>query len=281
MFDEAVTILENKKVNAEYYKLVFSSKKLSQGVSPGQFLNIQIENHQGLLLRRPFSYYRVCGQRIEILYEILGRGTALLAGKRRGSTLKVLGPLGRPFSQNVNGRKRILVAGGVGVPPLIFLAETAPLLSSPREWGRKKPPKASLAKGGVEEINSLVLLIGCKSKSEVLPRRELSKVKGEVRYATNNGSYGKKGFVTVLLHDILKKENPKALFIQTCGPNVMMDTVMNIAKEFGVEGEASIDERMACGVGACLGCVVETHEGFKTSCVEGPVFGFHELVKYV
>lgn len=271
MFDEVVTILENKKVNAEYYKLIFSSKKLSQGVLPGQFLNIQIENHQGLLLRRPFSYYRTRGNKIEILYEILGHGTALLAEKRRGHTLKALGPLGRPFTQKLKGKKRVLVAGGVGVPPLVFLAETAPLLSSSHEWGRKK----------VGETNSLVLLIGCKSKSEVLPKKELSKIPGEVRYATNDGSYGKKGFVTVLLHDILKKENPKSLFIQTCGPNVMMDAVMKIAKEFGVEGEASIDERMACGVGACLGCVVETHEGFKTSCVEGPVFGFHELVKHV
>ncbi|MBI4358064.1 MAG: dihydroorotate dehydrogenase electron transfer subunit [Candidatus Omnitrophica bacterium] len=265
MYDESVTIIENKKVNAEYYKLVFASKHLSQKVKPGQFLNIQMENHEGLLLRRPFSYYRVGGKKIEILYEILGRGTALLAEKRRGHALKALGPLGKPFTQKLNGKKRILVAGGVGVPPLIFLAETAPHLTSPRESrGREK--------------EGLVLLIGCKSKSEVLPRRELTKVKGEILYSTNDGSYGRKGFVTVLLHELLENEHPNSLFIQTCGPNAMMDAVMKLAEEFGVEGEASIDERMACGVGACLGCVVETREGFKTSCVEGPVFSFAELV---
>src|SRR3989338_10996258 len=136
MFDETVSILENKKVNHEYYKLVFSSKRLSAGVTAGQFLNIQIENHEGLLLRRPFSYYRIRGQKIEILYEILGRGTSLLAEKRKGHTLKALGPLGKPFTAKLNGKKRILVAGGVGVPSLIFLAETAPLLSSPHRWGR-------------------------------------------------------------------------------------------------------------------------------------------------
>ena len=254
MFDETVTILENKKVNAEYYKLVFASKPLSEKVQPGQFLNIQIENHQGLLLRRPFSYYRIRGRKIEILYEILGRGTSLLAQKRPGHTLKALGPLGKPFTQKLKGKRRILIAGGVGVPPLVFLAETIQYLILPS------------------------LLIGCKSKKEVLPSRELAKIKGKVFYATNDGSYGKKGFVTVLLHDLLKKENPKSLFIQTCGPHMMMDAVMNLAKELGVEGEASLDERMACGVGACLGCVVETHEGFKTSCVEGPVFSFSELV---
>lgn len=255
MYDEFVTILENKKINDEYYKLIFSSSRLSKKVLPGQFLNIQIEDQHGLLLRRPFSYYRVSGNKIEILYEILGRGTSLLAQKRKGHKLKVLGPLGLPFSQNINGKKRILVAGGVGVPPLVYLAETV-----------KENPKNQF------------LLIGCKSKNEVLPKRELAKVKGKVLYATNDGSYGRKGFVTVLLHDLLKTENPKSLFIQTCGPNVMMSAVMNIAKEFGVEGEASVDERMACGVGACLGCVVETHEGFKTSCVEGPVFSFSALI---
>ena len=250
MFDESVEILENKKINAEYYKLVFASKRLSEKVKPGQFLNIELD--QGLLLRRPFSYYRVNDIRIEILYEILGRGTALLAEKIKGRTLRALGPLGRPFTQKLTGKKRVLIAGGVGVPPLIFLAETV-----------KDFP---------------IMLIGCKSKLEVLPKKELAKMKGEILYSTNDGSYGTKGFVTALLQKLLKKENPKSLFIQTCGPNAMMEAVMEIADKFGIDGEASIDERMACGVGACLGCVVETHEGFKTSCVEGPVFSFAELV---
>ena len=255
MFDETVTVLENKKVNGEYYKLVFSSPKLSKNVLPGQFLNLQIENHEGLLLRRPFSYYRIKGSKIEVLYEILGRGTALLAEKRAGHKLKALGPLGKPFSQKIKGKKPILVAGGVGVPPLVFLAETT--------RGSGIAP---------------VLLIGCGTKDEALPKKELSQVKGPVFYATDDGSYGRKGFVTVLLHDILKKEDPKSLFVQTCGPRAMMSAVVNLAKEFGVEGEASIDERMACGVGSCLGCVVETKDGFKTSCVEGPVFSFCDLV---
>ncbi|OGW86199.1 MAG: hypothetical protein A3C35_07765 [Omnitrophica bacterium RIFCSPHIGHO2_02_FULL_46_11] len=257
MFDETVTILENKKINSEYFRLVITSKRLSRDVSPGQFLNIQIENHQGLLLRRPFSYYRIKGNRIEILYAILGRGTALLADKRPGHLLKALGPLGRPFTQSLKGKRRVLVGGGVGVPPLVFLAERVQ-----------------------KESSTPLLLIGCKSKKEILPKRELAKVKTEVRYATDDGSYGKKGFVTVLLHELLKHENPKSIFIQTCGPTAMMDEVMKIAKEFGVEGEASVEERMACGVGACLGCVVETEEGFKTSCVEGPVFSFGELVHH-
>ena len=252
--DETVKIAVNRKVNGKYYKLIFESSKV-QRVEPGQFMNVLIQPSLDPFLRRPFSYYRTSGKKVEVLYEILGRGTALLAEKRPGHQLKALGPLGKSFSQRVKGKKQILVAGGVGVPPLVFLAETT--------RGSGIPP---------------VLLIGCGTKDEVLPQKELSQVKGPVFYATDDGSYGRKGFVTILLHDILKKEDPKSLFVQTCGPRVMMSAVMNLAKEFGVEGEASIDERMACGVGACLGCVVETTEGFKTSCVEGPVFSFCDLV---
>jgi dihydroorotate dehydrogenase electron transfer subunit len=256
MNDERVKILENKKVNDEYYKLTFSSKQLSRRVLPGQFVNVQIDEAPDPLLRRPFSYYRVRGQRVELLYEILGRGTGLLADKKRGHGLNVLGPLGKPFTRALKGKKRVLVAGGVGVPPLVMLAEAV---------GKENPP--------------LVMMIGCKTKKEVLPRRELSKIKGDVQYATNDGSHGAKGFVSVLLKKLIKRENPKSLYIQTCGPHAMMEAVMDLAEKHGIEGEASIDERMACGVGTCLGCVVATQDGYKTSCVEGPVFRFSELVR--
>ena len=252
MFDEVVQVTENRKVNEEYWKLSFHSVKLSRGVKPGQFINIQLEDNYDPFLRRPFSYYRTASGRIEILYEILGRGTKLLTFKKKGDSLKVLGPLGKPFARNIGKKKRILIAGGVGVPPLVFLAEREP---------------------------TDYLLIGCKSKGEVLPKKELSGIQAKVCYATEEGSYGTKGFVTVLLHEIIQKEkNPKLLFLQTCGPHAMMLAVMKMAKEFGIEGEASIDERMACGVGACLGCMVKTREGYKTSCVEGPVFQFNDLL---
>ena len=145
MFDEFVEILKNEKINSEYYKLVFSSRQLSKKVEPGQFLNIQIEKFQeSLLLRRPFSYYRIRGNTIEILYEILGKGTTILAAKRRGDMVRALGPLGRPFTQSLESKKRILIAGGVGVPPLVFLAEKVK--------------------------DSPTMLIDCKSKAEVLPK---------------------------------------------------------------------------------------------------------------
>lgn len=254
MYDEVVTVLENRKVNAEYFKISFRSPHLARGVRPGQFMQIKIAEGSDPFLRRPFSYYRVGGDRIEILYEILGRGTALLAKVERGTRLRVMGPLGRKFSETIGRKKRILVGGGVGVPPLVFLAE----------------------RHGCHRF-----FIGTKSRSEVLPPNEIQKFRREVFYATEDGSYGTRGLVTKLLEDLFEKEKeaPKDYFIQTCGPNRMMERVMEIADRYGAQGEASWDERMACGVGVCLGCMVLTHRGWTPSCTEGPVFRFDEMEK--
>ena len=254
MHDETVTILENQKINNEYYKISFRSQRLSQGVRPGQFVQVKMRGGYDPFLRRPFSYYRVQGDRIEILYEILGRGTALLAGYQRGDSIRVMGPLGREFSQEIGERKRILVGGGVGVPPLVFLAE---------------------------RFGCYRFFIGTKSRREALPSREIQKFRRQVFYSTEDGSYGQKGLVTKLLEELLEREkgNPEDYFIQTCGPNRMMERVVEIANHYGVAGEASWDERMACGVGVCLGCMVWTHRGWTASCTEGPVFRFDEMAR--
>ncbi len=251
IFDEKVKILQNVKVNQKYYKLAFASPLLAQKAVPGQFLQIKIGEGNDPYLRRPFSYYRTSGNKVEILYEILGRGTRMLSEKKAGETLKVMGPLGKGFTLTPKGKKRVLVAGGVGVPPLVFLAE---------------------------RHAAAYLLIGTKSKAEVMPKSELKNAKAKILYSTEDGSYGVKGRVTALLEKILKKEDPGKIFIQTCGPKKMMEAVIAIARKYGIDGEASWDENMACGVGACLGCMVETRSGRMRACADGPVFPFKELV---
>lgn len=249
--DETVIIEQNKKVNEKYYKLTFLSSRLTRGVQPGQFLHVKITPVSDPFLRRPFSYFRTVGNRVEMLYEVLGRGTAILSHREPGSELRVMGPLGKPFTQKVKGRKRVLVAGGVGVPPLVFLAE---------------------------KTAADYLLIGTKSKAEVLPKRELAKVNAKILHTTNDGSYGTKGYVTVLLEQLIHKEGAENLYVQTCGPTVMMNAVMAMARRYGVPGEASMEENMACGVGTCLGCMINTDKGWVTCCTEGPVFNFNKLV---
>jgi len=248
--DETVVIDENKKINDKYYKLSFNSVRLARHVKPGQFMQVKITPVSDPFLRRPFSYFRTEGDRVEMLYEVLGRGTHILSQRKAGMKIQVMGPLGKAFTPKVRGRRRVLVAGGVGVPPLVFLAE---------------------------KTKADYLLIGTKSKAEVLPKRELSQVKAEVRYATNDGSYGKKGFVTALLEELILEIGASKLFIQTCGPTVMMNAVMEMARRFDVPGEASMEENMACGVGTCLGCMIRTREGWMTCCTEGPVFNFNRL----
>lgn len=252
MYDETVQIEQNAKVNGEYYQLVFHSKNLAQNVQPGQFLNLKINSGTDPFLRRPFSYYRVSASgRVEILYEVLGKGTHELTKKRPGESILAMGPLGKPFTAALNpGQKRILVAGGVGVPPLVFMAE---------------------------KFKTDFLLIGARSKRELLPKSELSKIKAEILYSTDDGSVGHHGFVTELLKALIEKEYAKDFFIQTCGPMPMMQRVIQLAHDFSIPGEASMDKNMACGVGACLGCMVKTKSGWRTSCKEGPVFKFEEI----
>jgi dihydroorotate dehydrogenase electron transfer subunit len=249
-YDEDVSLLENKKINDKYFKLFFRSKNLSGNIKPGQFLHVRVNQGQDPYLRRPFSYFRVSRGGVEILYEVLGRGTSILSGKKKGDILRVMGPLGNAFTGNLGKKKRILVAGGVGVPPLVFLAEKCP---------------------------TEYLLIGTKSKAELMPKSELKKVRAKVLYSTEDGSCGTKGRVTLLLEHILKGRHSGEFFIQTCGPKKMMEAVIAIAAKYGVEGEASWDESMACGVGACLGCMVKTRGGFKRACADGPVFKFEDI----
>jgi len=248
--DEHVILIENRKINGKYFKLSFESSLLASGVGPGQFLQIQIAPGCDPFLRRPFSYYRVQNGRIDILYEILGKGTALLSEKKSGERIRVLGPLGKSFRKDIGGKKRILVAGGIGVPPLVFVAE---------------------------RYGAYQLLIGAKSKDEILPKTEIADLPAPVLYATNDGTYGMKGYVTLLLEKALKGIHARDIFIQTCGPKPMMQKVLDAARRYGIVGEASLDENMACGVGACLGCMVSTKRGLVPSCKEGPVFSFEEL----
>jgi dihydroorotate dehydrogenase electron transfer subunit len=248
--DEDVLLLENKKINGKYFKLVFRSTNLSRNIRPGQFLHVRVNPGQDPFLRRPFSYFRASSGRVEILYEVLGRGTSILSGKKKGDSLRAMGPLGNAFKENLGKKKRILVAGGVGVPPLVFLAEQYP---------------------------TAYLLIGTRSKAELMPKSELGKVRAKVLCSTEDGSYGTEGRVTLLLEKILKGQHPGECFIQTCGPKKMMEAVIAIAAKYGVQGEASWDESMACGVGACLGCMVKTRGGLKRACADGPVFPFKDL----
>jgi len=229
--------------------------KIAQRVYPGQFLSIRLSDKLEPLLRRPFSVHRVNGPAIEIFYQVVGFGSRILSGKKAGEFVDIIGPLGNGFNLPPvnNGFEPILVAGGMGVAPLLFAAEKL---------------KACRA----------LVFIGAKTKNQLLCQKEFSDLGCRVKIATDDGSQGFKGKVTDLVRHFLSKAVCHLPVIYACGPRPMLKAVSSLARELEVPAEISLEEHMACGIGACLGCVVNTREGFKRVCKEGPVFNADEVI---
>jgi len=203
------------------------------------------------LLRRPLSIMRTHREsgEIEILYDVVGRGTALLSRARPGEALDVLGPLGRPFELKASTRQALLVGGGGGVPPLVALAEEA------------------LAKGV-----SVTLVAGFRTAAKVFPA-ELLPPEVEYVVTTDDGSAGRPGLVTEPLAEYLCWADQ--LF--ACGPLPMLKALARLDLPCGLPVQISMEERMGCAMGVCLGCVVRTRHGLQRVCRDGPVFDLREL----
>jgi dihydroorotate dehydrogenase electron transfer subunit len=206
------------------------------------------------LLRRPLSVHDCRPAELDLLYRVAGRGTALLAGKKPGDTVDVLGPLGREFPLPA-GRQAVLVGGGIGVAPLFYLAKS--LLAAGRE---------------------VTCLLGAKEQAGLYREQELAALGAEVRVATDDGSAGLRGPVTGLLREALSRNRGP---VYACGPEPMLQATAALCREAGRECFVSLEARMACGVGACLGCVVPVRRAGRDetarACVEGPVFSAEEV----
>ncbi|MCX5711281.1 MAG: dihydroorotate dehydrogenase electron transfer subunit [Candidatus Omnitrophica bacterium] len=240
-------ILKNSCVGGSYFKLSIFCPKISKAALPGQFVNLKISHGFIPLLRRPISIHNVRGSNVDLLYEVVGKGTELLSRKKAGEELDLIGPLGNGFSAR-GARRAILVAGGMGVAPLLFLAE---------KLKKQKP----------------LVLIGAKTRKQILCVKEFEKIGCVVKIATDDGSCGFKGRATDLLKKILVR-----VTIYACGPKPMLKAVCVIAKAKNMPAQISLEEHMACGIGACLGCVVNTTKGMKRVCKEGPVFDSGEII---
>ncbi len=209
---------------------------------PGQFINIKLD---GFFLRRPISVCDWDESSVTILYKIMGRGTAVLAAMSHG-TLDVLTGLGNGFDAAADGKKPLLIGGGIGSAPMVGLA------------------KALIQKG----IRPRVIL-GFNTKDEIFYEEEFKALGCDVAVTTADGSYGISGFVT----EAMKDADYDYFF--TCGPEPMLKAVFKAAK---TTGQLSFEERMGCGFGACMGCSCETVAGPKRICKEGPVLRKEELL---
>jgi len=255
-------IRDNRLLSGRYYKLTLDAGIIAKSALPGQFVMVKAGEVTDPLLRRPLSVYGA-GRYLELLYEVVGRGTKLLSQMKAGESLDLLGPLGNGFDIKSSKTKYrpLFVAGGIGVAPLVFLAFS---LSAHRKFSKKRP---------------MIALIGGRTSAHVLCAADLRKAGCDVRIATDDGSRGYRGRVTGLLEEILRlPENDDSYLVYGCGPKPMLKAVSDVSSRYNVPAQISLESHMACGIGACLGCVVSTKSGYRRVCKDGPVFSAGDIV---
>lgn len=254
---ESATVVLNEPVSQGVYLMRLESPQIAQTIQPAQFVQILTDPGLSPFLRRPFSALRVTENTFDIIYDVIGPGTGRMQDAKVGDTFNVNGPLGQPFEPPT--KKRILlVAGGVGLVPLAFLA-----------W--QHPNRRA----------DMVYLMGAANKTR-MPQMDALLPEDLTHFlATDDGSIGHNGFVTELISEHII---PNDTTILTCGPHPMMARVAAIAAELDIPCYASLENHMACGFGACVGCVVEykTYETddrrYRRACIEGPVVDAHAIV---
>ena len=242
MQQNTFTIRENVTVADGTCRIVLAGE-MGEPMRPGQFVQLRLPQ---VYLRRPISVYDCDAGAFTLIYKVVGKGTALLAAMRPGETLDVLTHLGNGFSVEKSGDRPLLIGGGVGTAPLYLLAR-------------------ELTKAG----KTVSAVIGFRTAAEIFAEEELRALGVSVTVATADGSRGVRGFVT----DALPAAGENT-FYYTCGPEPMLRAVRAAVK---IDGELSLEERMGCGFGACMGCTIETKSGPRRVCKDGPVFAKEAL----
>lgn len=262
-------VLSNVEVSPGYRRMRLTAPLEFAAARPGQFVMLRVGSGIDPLLRRPFGIFDLAVHTpfhdgavpqpcFEILYRVVGKGTLLMATLHETDRLDVLGPLGNGFAPGVAGGEKLIVGGGVGLAPLYLLA---------RELVRDSPVR---------------LFAGGRSRDDVLCITEFERLGVECYVATEDGSLGERGLVTEALVSRLEQlEGGAEIF--ACGPHPMLKAVAAIAAYRGIPCQVSLEGYMACGVGACLGCVTpgrdHTHDtpDYRCVCKEGPVFPANDL----
>ena len=250
--DKRFEVTEIRRLNSStaFIKVRPEDNSSLPEIFPGQFVNIRVEGSD-IFLRRPISicYYDSLSHELWLIVKGVGKGSERLVDSKRGDLLKILLPLGNSFHLPQSLYKRVLlIGGGVGVAPLYFLAR----------WFETLGMRPSM-------------LMGARSEQDLLFIDEFKNI-GDVYISTDDGSRGEKGLVT--MNSILEKEWDG---FYVCGPGPMMKAVGKIAKDRGIDCQVSLENHMACGLGACLCCVEDTREGNKCVCTEGPIFNINDL----
>ncbi len=240
--DVNLKVISNKKIAKNTYECVLEGD-ISDITAPGQFVNIKLD---GLYLRRPISVCNVEGNKLTLIYKVVGKGTEQMANDTEGAVWQTLTGLGNGYDKTKSGDKPILLGGGAGVPPMFMLC---------REL--------------IEEGKKPTVILGFNSADEVFYEEEFKALGASVIVCTADGSYGTKGFVTTPM------ESLDYTYFYTCGPEPMLKAVHKASK---TSGQFSFEERMGCGFGACMGCSCKTVTGYKRICKDGPVMLKEEIL---
>jgi dihydroorotate dehydrogenase electron transfer subunit len=260
---ETVEVLSNILLGTGYYRIRLSCHREYARARPGQFVMVGFPQQMDPLLPRPFSIHRLIKQAgvitgLELLYKVVGKGTHMMSLRQPGDCLNLTGPLGRGFAVATEAENIKIAAGGIGVAPMIFLLDYL------------HEHKHDLA--GVE------VFLGGRSKADLLCLDEFLNFGLPVHLTTDDGSSGDRCLVTDPLEIAVVENRPDIIY--ACGPMEMMACVAGIAAKHGVACQVSIEARMACGMGACLGCAVagrKSSDRYLHVCLNGPVFDIGEL----
>ncbi len=243
-------LVKKEQLKEDIFKFSVEAGEIAKSAKPGQFLEIRVTEEIEPLLRRPISIYNVEGNIVEFIFQIKGKGTEILSKRKEGEEVDILGPLGQGTFK-FEGKKNIaIIGGGIGTFPLYKLAKEA-----------KKQAKINM-------------YLGFRNKDFVVLEEEFKKVSDKLILTTDDGSYGEKGFAINFLKEDIEKEEIDGIY--ACGPLPMLKAVQALAKETKIPCQISLEERMGCGIGVCLGCAVKVNAGEETVythvCKAGPVF---------
>ncbi len=246
-------IVDNKKILPDVFRIRVHAPEIAMIARPGQFIHVRIDSAL-TILRRPLGVADVDAKEgtVTMFYRLIGKGTHALALMKKGDTVNCLGPLGNGFT--LGDGKSLIIGGGMGLAPLLFLS-----------------------KAFAERGHKADLLLGGRNSDEIFWQKYFEPFVDDIHITTDDGSMGQKGFTTDALPDMLDKTHYDTIYV--CGPDIMMRKIYEIAKNKSVSCQVSLERRMACGMGACLSCVVDTNDGKrKKVCTDGPVFWAQEVL---
>ena len=246
-YDEKAKLINKVQIKEDLFKYTLQTENIAKNAKPGNFIEMKVADTSTVFLRRPISIFNIDGNNIEVIFQVKGKGTKCLSEKQVGDEIDILGPLGLGTFEVDNFDKVAIIGGGIGVFPLYELAKQLK---------------------GKTKINTY---LGFRSKDFVVVEDEFKAVSDKLIITTDDGSYGEKGFAI----DFLKRDE-KPDMIYACGPLPMLKAVKTYADENYIKCQISLEERMGCGIGACLGCAVKVikngEERYGHVCKDGPVF---------